>query len=468
MRGTRVRWVLGAIASAVALPPAAWDPPSPSSSRGAFRAQFPKSPATSGALELEGLAAAIGLDLAPMDPPEPEEEESEEEVPRGAEPRRPPPRPTRTPAPDDGRSRPSKESAAAFQAISGDVSQFVDRELKSTAERIGPPPRRMERFFAEHADAMASIESLLTRDAEVAWEIDVTRYPYRGPPVNLPGVMRLQRLLVGKSLLHARRGETDGALQALEAGWRLNERLASRPELISQLIVVAAAKLHAGALRKVEAPGFGWSDRLRDGKLLRAFLAAFQNEAWFSTDHPEMAGFAEMYARVLRQIATGFMERDLCEWTTDRLEELWRRAQREQSVGEAHEEILMNIAVPNLLGAFIRWRRFLVDAELTALVLDARAERAASRERYWPAKLPTIGSGVCDRERWTYRLSTTGTATFSFEGRLVEGPSVGFRLPLTFTAGIPVTPTKRPTPSPPRRTPTVSAPLEEARLPGSR
>lgn len=80
----------------------------------------------------------MGLDLAPKDLTEPEEEE-----PEGTESEQPP-RPRRDPKPDDGRPRPSKENAAALQAALGDVGQFLDRELKNTGERIGIPPHRVD------------------------------------------------------------------------------------------------------------------------------------------------------------------------------------------------------------------------------------------------------------------------------------------------------------------------------------
>jgi CubicO group peptidase (beta-lactamase class C family) len=83
--------------------------------------------------------------------------------------------------------------------------------------------------------------------------------------------------------------------------------------------------------------------------------------------------------------------------------------------------------------------------QLTALVLDARAERAASRRRAWPARLNGIGAGVCPGEVWSYRPSEDGTAAFAFEGRIGE-TSAPLRLPLRFTAGSPSAPTPRPEP----------------------
>lgn len=103
----------------------------------------------------------------------------------------------------------------------------------------------------------------------------------------------------------------------------------------------------------------------------------------------------------------------------------------------------MDIVVPDLTNAFGRWGRYLVDAELTALVLDARAERAASREKTWPGKLFTLGAGIC-QESWTYRATAKGTATLAFQGSHAKDAAPPTRhLPLTFTAGVPEPAPKR-------------------------
>jgi hypothetical protein len=413
--------------------PALASEPEAATLRSAFEAQFPKSEASAGALQLERLAAPLGVELAPKDEAGPRALEA---TPTNAS--------GEAPAPAISgreRRRPSAEESAGYQRVGEAIFGFLDRELKNPAEKIGAPSRELERYLEEHQDAMVSIESVLLRDADVQWEMDVS-LGYTSPLPNLLGHMRLQRLIVARALLEARRGEAEGALETLEASWRLNQTLSSRPEMISQLIVVAVARLEVGALRKMDAPAYGWADRLRDGRLFSAYLAAFQNQAWSNLEVTDLTGEAGAFGRALRQVAEEFLKSDLCAWTPEKLRETWSRADRDQfQEGDPTAEI----AAPNLLEGFMRWRRFLVDAELTALVLDARAERAASRRRAWPEKLLSVGAGVCPDGGWSYRPSGKGTARFAFAGRLVEEPSAAMRLPLTFTAGVPTTPPPKPT-----------------------
>lgn len=431
------------------------DLPSAASLRSAFEAQFPKSEASAAALELERLGALVGVELAPkVQLPPAAKSSGEEDQAREAEGEKTVADDERPAVPvlkaQENRARPSAEAAAAYQAVVGALGGFLDRELKRTEERVGAPPPAVERFLADHEAELAAIESVLLRERSLQWEMDVSRKT-DAPLPNLLGQVRLQRLLVARALLEMGRTEADAAEQTLEASWRLNEALSARPELISQLIVVAVAKYHAGAVRKLDAPAAGWADRLRSQKLFLGYLAAIQNEFWWVSNTDDLTGEEGAWGRALRAMAEELQARDLCSWTPKGLQQAWERAVNDQYATGDPARTLVDILVPNLTSSFALWRRYLVDAELTSLVLDARAERAASRERVWPGKLFTLGAGICPQERWTYQPSAKGTATLAFLGSLAEEESPGIRLPLTFTAGVPVAAPRRTTPSAKKR-----------------
>ncbi len=377
------------------------EPPSAAAFRSAFEAQFPKTAANGAALELESLAAPLGIDLAPKDAPK--------------------------------RTRPTDELVAAYVG----PGDYVDGQLRGADERIGAPPEALVRFLAEHPGALDEIRSLLLR-SEPRWEMDVT-VGLRGPMPNVLGHMRLQRLLMARALLEARDGLADDAVGTLEASWRLNEELASHPELISHLIVLAVARLQAGVLRKVDSPAWGWSDRMRDRKLFAGYTAALENECWWSPDLRDLTGESGAFGRTLRRVGDAYRRRDLCEWTPGSLTRAWDDSYRAE-----FEEGEIEFVAPNLQDSFFRWRRYLLDAELTALILDARGERAASRRHLWPEKLSSLGTGVCPGRKWFYRAGKNGIATFGLEGDPMEPGSAPLRLPLTFTAGTPVIAPRKP------------------------
>lgn len=429
--------------------------PSPASFRKEFEAQFPKAKASAAALELERLAALLGIELAPKLEPRPpaeaprEGEETEDQA-QGANGEEATADVETTPAPvlevQENRARPSAKAAAALQAVQAALGSFLDRELKSPQEQVGATPRAVERFLTDHEGELEAIESLLLREGSLQWGMDVTPKADTHLP-NVLGHLRLQRLLVARALLEMRRGETDAANQTLEASWQLNEALSSRPELIPHLIVVAVAKYQAGALRKLVAPAAGWADRLRSQKLLLGYLAAFQNEFWFVWEADDLTGEEGAWGRTLRGMAEELQARDPCSWTPKMLEQAWERAFDAQYATDDLDRGWLGTIALNLTSIIARWGRYLVDAELTSLVLDARTERAASREKAWPGKLFTLGAGICPRS-WTYRPSPKGTATLAFQGSLAEDAAPPARhLPLTFTAGVPA-PTPRKTRTP--------------------
>lgn len=407
------------------------DRPAAAAFRRDFEAEFPKSEASAAALELEKLAATLGIDLVPAPWGVPSAKE------------------------DKDRPRPAAEAVAASQAMSVGLNEYTDRELKSSGNRIGPPPEVLDRYMTEHAAELTEIESLLLRETEVRWETDL-KAGQDGPRPNYLGLMRLQRLLIARSLNAARREDFESAEKLLEASWRLNDALASRPELISQIIVLAAAKLQAGALRKIDTPAYGWSQRLRGGTLFGGYLAAFQNEFWFGSENRDVQdidGPSGAYARSLRRFVEELQQRDVCAWTPEKLRETWDRAIREEFPDE-DGRALSSMAFPNLLDSMFRWRRYLIDAELTALVLEARAEREAGRRRAWPDKLPRLGQGVCPGSHWSFRALPNGTATFAFDGKMAEDDTSAFRLPLTFSTGAPAA-------APPHRPPKGKPPAKK-------
>ncbi len=408
------------------------DPPQPAAFRTAFEAQYPKTSVTGGALALETLAAAVGIDLVPRDvEPEvvPDAATTPPAVPQVRVSRR--------------RVRPTEAAAKELTAIASLASLFTEREVKTSTEKIGPPPAALERFLSERDGEISEIRSQLLREEEVAWEMDVSQRS-ESPFPGLQGVMRLQRILLSRALVESRSGKNDDALQTLEASWNLNAPLRGRPEIICQLILLAMGKLQVGVLRKIDAPAFGWADRLRSGEMTAGYVAAFENQIWFVDGTlTDLTGKNGGWGRVYRRLGEEFHSRSLCASTPESLRDAASRARLEEldhaESGEPDPE-----HVPDLVDGFLRVRRYEIDAELTALIVDARIERAASRRRHWPGRLLSIGGGVCPDEKWTYRLFENGTVRFAFEGRVAESDSPAVRMPFEFLAGKPMPPPKRP------------------------
>ena len=101
----------------------------------------------------------------------------------------------------------------------------------------------------------------------------------------------------------------------------------------------------------------------------------------------------------------------------------------------------------------MRSYRLQFDSELTALVLEARAERAASRDDDWPSRLSDLESKVCPGRFYVY--ARAGAMTLAFQGPVPGTGESTLTLPSTFRGA--AAPTRTPTPRPPALTPTPPA-----------
>lgn len=394
-----------------------WRPPEAAISRGAFETQYPKQSASSAALEIEELAADLGIDAA-----------------------------------QDSRARDcgKAEKVAASERDRTVLWDYVTHELEDPGEAVSAPPPVAARFMEENDATVAAVVSAASGRREIVWDLNVTEGT-KSPAPAWGGLMSLQRVLAARALLDLRRGDSDSALQAIEAMWRIARSLTVRPELMSQLMAMGQARIAVGLLRKVQAPAYGWETRLREGQFYQGFLAAFQNDPWPSANDPALTEQVETVARIYRRFAEGLIEKSACAWTREDLEHSWDVAVS----GEADpEQLVVTIAPSSLISWLMRSYRLLLDSELTALVLEARAERAASREDQWPARLPNLESTVCPGSFYAFRRA--GGITLAFEGRAPVDDLRVLTLPLKFQGAAPPTPTPtpRPVPAPSPSTPT--------------
>jgi len=394
-----------------------WKPPEAAMSRGAFEALYPKQSASAAALEIEELSSAIGIDAA---------QDSRAESCDKAE-----------------RMAPSERARTV-------LTSYVTRELESPGDAVSAPPTVAARFMEENDAAVASIVSAASGRRDIVWDLDVTAGA-KSPVPNWVGLTSLQRVLAARALLDLRRGDAASALDAIEAIWRIARSLAARPELLSQLTATAQARLAVGLLRKVRAPAYGWESRLREGEFFQAFLSAFQNDPWPAASDPQRTEEVETRTRIYRRFAQSLIENGACAWTREDLQHSWDVA---VSGEKDPEQMLGTIAPGSIINMLMRSYRLLLDSELTALVLDARAERAASRDDEWPARLPNLESTVCPGRFYAFRRA--GGITLAFEGNVPADESGGLTLPLKFQGAAP--PTPNPSPAAAQATTATSTP----------
>jgi hypothetical protein len=399
-----------------------WRPPPVVASHETFQLAFPKAPASGAALDLEALTARIGIDLAPK---------------------------------DERRDHPKAEDARAYQAVAPAIRQYVDRQLQDAGDRVDPPGHGVARYLSEHDATLDAIVAVATGRRQISWDMDVAAGLY-APTPNVLGHVRLHLVLAARALDQARGGDAEAALQTAEGMWILVRSLASRPETVSQILVQNAARMVVGLLRKIDSPASIWVERLRGRGFFEAFLAALQNDAWHLAGDAEELEAVQGMTRINRRFVAGIVARAPCGWTREDLGQSWKAA---VSGEPAEIEVMATMGSENSLDGLNRWHRYLLDAELTALILEARGEKAASREGAWPTQLVNLESSVCPGRFWSYRRSPSGGVTIAFGG---EAPTVerGLVLPLTFRGAGPA-----PSPAPAVRPPALTPPAPAHTLP---
>jgi len=360
------------------------------------------SPAASGFEDFDRGARILGIDFYEGDPSAPH------------------------PAEEDVRDR----TSAGF-------ARWVDAQLSTENDAIAAPPREMRTFLAMRKDALdAVISALEGRRAEQ----ESARV---GPPGRHLAFLRLNTMLVAASLVAARDGDEVRARRALEASWSIYSWLSSGPTVLDQITASGVLKLPVGALRKLEEPPVEWLDRLANEDAWNRVLDACEREpAALAAGRSGLDvnalpdSFPNVHVRAVRAVIDalrGVAPCDAGRLTADEVGRPMREEFRTWSAPESERvaDVFTEMEIPPLIGILERTGRLAADTELTARILVLRYEKAASRDRRWPAKLDLSDSRACPGDFYEYR--TKGDfMSISLQASPPAGTG-GLRLPLSFS-----------------------------------
>jgi hypothetical protein len=358
------------------------------------RAASPKGEDNESALRLIALASAAGIDLA---------------RPKGTE-----------------RIDFEHDPDRAMREAAGD---YVTAEVTKVGGPVEPPPKVAREYLEAHEPALDALVEFLSNAEPLAWKCDSELGP-DAPVPNLLGLIRLQRLLVARALTRASAGEPQEAERTLSAAWFLNASIRDRPEVVCQIIAIAAARLQVGLARRLALDPAAWRERLNDHDYRASVLRALvlQNDRFF------------------RRLPAGPSARDRA--TRADLFDLTREflvALRDAPVGDgsipisapaktdspaSEGEILASIWIPNLADTMRRAVRLAIDTELTDRVLQARSLR--HQLGHWPTGMPEIDGTRVPGARWIYTLDERGRPSISFSRDLHWESLSGLCLPLRY------------------------------------
>lgn len=327
------------------------------------------------------------------------------------------------------------------------VSEYVAAQVGRGDATVETPSLAVASVLSSRRAALSALEDALAAGSVPRWAVDPRADIGEHLEPNVLGHLQVQRLLIADALASAARGENGAASRTLDASWKLNEGLASRPEVTAKLIAIAVARYEAGALRKIDVSADVWKARLAAmgsrARLVEALVIEHRGpadaHAWYRRMRPDGVGWwghnlvfalEEPGGRLADAAYGEAFRRALAEL---RDEPAFREAAPEPAPSRDTTAILMSIVMPNIRESFGRADRLALDAELTEKVLRTKAARAATGA--WPPPSAEVAASRFPGLAWNYSVEG-GTVTIALN-RGVPHPKVGLVLPTSFSARAP-------------------------------
>jgi len=214
---------------------------------GEITAKFPAHPTNAAAHALEESGRSLGIELRP----------------RGEQPL------------EDEPGRPKKTE---LDDVRAPLEKWVDQQSAKAEGLPDAPPAAVAAYFASHAATLDAIEKSLLAGPAPDWAVDLAKL-HAAPVPNVLGQMQLTRTLVGRA--EARAAAKDvRAEESLRAAFALTGALRGRPEVVSQVVSIAATRLELGAVRRIPVDAAAWRERLKTLDPRGGLLTALRHNAW--------------------------------------------------------------------------------------------------------------------------------------------------------------------------------------------
>src|SRR5581483_11013206 len=168
-----------------------------------------------------------------------------------------------------------------WEAIKEPVNKYFHDELERTNEQIAPPPANVAAYLNDHRAQIDRARDHILNAGPIVW-VTHFRMGADAPLPNLLGQMNLSKLLAARALMKASAGDAT-AWDDLHAIWLLDRELWQRPELISQLIALAGARMVNASAAKMPLPAPQWLAEIQSFDYRQHFAASHQAEAYFMT-----------------------------------------------------------------------------------------------------------------------------------------------------------------------------------------
>ncbi len=303
-----------------------------------------------------------------------------------------------------------------WDKIKEPVGNYIRAELEKSNEQIASPPIEMAAYLNAHREQIDRVRDHILNAGPIVW-VTHAKMAAEAPLPNLLGHMSLAKLLTARALMKATAKDAT-AWDDLHAVWLLDRELWQRPELISQLIALAGARMVNAGAAKMPLPPPSWLADMQTLDYRRHFMASQQAEAWsiplswkreMNTSKAVnllLGGYfdaaSSRAAETMRTAAVTVAETSNCDLSTI------------SPLKPAPWNMVERLALPNIFAAWQRLYRFRVELESTQNALAIRQGQPAST------------TSKCADGTWAV---TPSSAAFSHE---IAVPSPGVKYPLAY------------------------------------
>ncbi|MCP4660391.1 MAG: hypothetical protein GY856_33740 [bacterium] len=208
--------------------------------------RYPPIEANDTALQLEEVAAKLGIGLAPT---------------------------------EKERNLPTEGAQERFGAIEELLEEHTNAIRVTVDGSLPTPPDEVVVFLESARPALRDAVEILHAEQAPVWERDLAQ-GYAMPVFSAHGQHNLRRLLVLTAAEDARRGQEEEALRVLEALWRLAAAIRQEPMLPYWLIGISGHKATLPALRTLCSVPPDWHGRLTEIDLRQEASLGLQVDTW--------------------------------------------------------------------------------------------------------------------------------------------------------------------------------------------
>ncbi len=349
---------------------------------------------------------------------------------------------------------------SAFRNIDAGLSLFLQQQTTLLSGPLAPLPADLADYLSTYSGPIDETKQQILQSDLPQWEMNLeAMFDPHYPSPGFFNVLYLQKLILLSAIEEHHQGQTEQMLLTMDASWRLNQAIAQRPDLVSQLLSSIILAQQASLLRHFKQVPDYWQNRLASQSPQQAILTGLQFETWLkykisqstwsarrkpgsSARQSGLLGPSRSGSTLVASLSDWFSAQsyfklesikaaktthtalswlattDVCSMPQIAVERQLRKLQAD--LGE-QETAFSSATIAR------RWRSAgdrALTLELSQHVIAAKQLRA--EQGTWPTHLLNLDSRVCSGERWVYEL-TEDRITLSLSKQLITGSAVPLR-----------------------------------------